>query len=481
MKSKTRFFSNLGYYFVPLLIVILTFIFLEQSQIVTGMPGYYFEPFDIVSSLLLVTVIVSLISAYTWFVIKKIDLTKNSFFVIVILSGVLLFMIFNIMTIPLNQIVQVVFLDGLVHDVPLSFEPVNRVISLLVLLVNFLFVIFLVVVLPNDPRFRKLVIGTTKTIVFLGFLALVYSLVFEFDTYTSIIRFGVGNGSNLVPESVFGNRNPYASFLLTSQLFLCFLYFLNIKAKKRVLFVLAMLPLVIGIHFTFSKTNIFLAYLIVIIIFYRHLFRLYKKHNIRFVFGLIASTTFIIVLFVYRLAPSLNNTMTGRLLNSLFPEQLFKSGVSTIKSRFTLWFFAITLIGGTPRGLMLGQGTHLSRMFYYQRMQFEIDGTIGAIGFGDYHNGFIEVFHTFGLLGFVVYIAFFAIVFSTVIKRTKTHTGIAYFVLASTFVFIARSQTESLSALHFKSEGIIASAAFVLPFLYLNHEYKDKQHINVND
>ncbi|MDI9510734.1 MAG: hypothetical protein QM203_01985, partial [Bacillota bacterium] len=119
-----------------------------------------------------------------------------------------------------------------------------------------------------------------------------------------------------------------------------------------------------------------------------------------------------------------------------------------------------------PIIFVFGHGPHLSRYFYHLRMQIEIEGVMTP-GFGDYHNGLVEVMHTFGASGLIIYALVFLFVTILLIRRARTNRSLTFFVLLSMGVFILRSQMESLAVLLFKSEGIMASLTFVLPALYL--------------
>ena len=77
------------------------------------------------------------------------------------------------------------------------------------------------------------------------------------------------------------------------------------------------------------------------------------------------------------------------------PDALFNAFSLKFSGRTTIWYYALSLIAANPIIFVFGHGPHLSRYFYHLRMQIEIEGVMTP-GFGDYHNGLVEVMHTFG-------------------------------------------------------------------------------------
>ena len=125
-----------------------------------------------------------------------------------------------------------------------------------------------------------------------------------------------------------------------------------------------------------------------------------------------------------------------------------------------------------PITFIFGDGPHISRYFYHLRIEQEISGAI-SMGFGDYHNGTIEVMHTFGVSGVIIYGLIILFVIIMLLRRSKTDRSLTFFTILSLAVFLFRSQMESLAILLFKSEGIMASLTFVMPCLYLLRKSHD--------
>ncbi len=467
MKRIKNLTAILTFFLLTVLIVGLTFFFLEQSIISKVTPGYYFDPISLSTQIIFTVVILMLISIFGIHFVKRIRLSVNGVFIISLLVAILVMTIVNVLSIPESRTLSVKFLDGTFHDVILTLSPAKRVTSILTLIINIAFIYFIILVLPNHPHFLTIIKFFVATIAIVSLAAIIYSLVTEKEVILNILKHGYSRNGE-VPSSFFNNRNPYASFLLSSQVMMIFLYFLTIHKRRRHLYFLLQIPLMFGIFLTFSKTNIILSFALFFFVFYRHLWHLYKRgHYRRLTFETIVSSTLIIIVFLFRVMPPLETTLFGKFLRQMVPEEIFGVGASTFGTRITLWRYAITLIVASPTTLLIGDGTHLARYFYQMRIDQELGHPL-THGFGDYHNGTLEVLHTFGLVGVVLYALTFILIIVFLIRRRKVDRPLAFFVFISMVIFIARSQTESLTMLLFKSEGIMASFTFILPFLYLN-------------
>lgn len=465
-KRKTNYYSLIGFVAISLLIFVLTFVLLDQAQIIENAPGYYIQPFSVILTGFVTVIIVSLISTVAIFLTPKFRVSTITVCIIVALFVLLLGVTINIALIPTEQQVMIKTLEGTYEALTLTHTLTDKFTAVLISIASFAFIVFIILVLPNQKKFRRLVSIFAWLIIIGGTAALAYSLIFEFSLYVDTLKHGF---NNQVPNSFVGNRNPFASLMLTSMLLLLFFYYLNPNKKRRYLYIALTFPFIVAIHFTFSKTNTLLAYLLVFFLFYRHLYTLIKRSLPRFFIELILSTALIVTFLVFRLHPEVSTTLVARVLRNLFPEQIFKVGKNTMNARFNLWRQAYSLIIASPQAHIFGSGLYISRKFYFQRIELTRVGS-GATGFGDYHNGFVEVWHTFGTVGLFVYLLIIALILFILARRLKTNYHLAFYALISLIVFLLRSQTESFVMLSIKTEGIIASMTFVLPFLLLMKE-----------
>ncbi|OQA79314.1 MAG: hypothetical protein BWY30_00205 [Tenericutes bacterium ADurb.Bin239] len=464
--------STFLYFLVTVVILGLTFFFLEQTIITDVTPGYYFDPLTLSNQMMVAGIIVTLVSIFSGFVVRRIRLSINGIFLCIILGAVFLASLINIIMIPRVQELSVRFMDGTFNTIRLELPNRMRLTAIMALVVNFSFIFFVVLVLPNHHSFLKLVFFFVASIIILTFIAIGYSIVTEWDKYLTIMKEGYEN-STQVPASFFNNRNPYASFLLSSQIMLFFIYYLNVKKKRRYFYILLQIPLVFAINFTFSKTNLLLANFLVLLVFLHHLIMLLVKGKVfRFGLELFIALILIVGLIVFRFSPALIDTKIALYLRRTIPDALFDLAPRSFEARKELWYYAITLIVSNPITFIFGDGPHISRYFYHLRIEQEISGAI-SMGFGDYHNGTIEVMHTFGVSGVIIYGLIILFVIIMLLRRSKTDRSLTFFTILSLAVFLFRSQMESLAILLFKSEGIMASLTFVMPCLYLLRKSHD--------
>ena len=467
MRRIKNISSILSFFFLTVIIVVLTFFFLEQSIISKVTPGYYFEPISVPTQIMLTVVILMLISIFAIHFINKIRLSANGIIIVSVILAIFFMTLLNVLSIPESRTLSVKFLDGTFHDVILTLSPAKRVTSILTLIINMAFIYFVILVLPNHSYFLAIIKFFVATIVFVSIAAVLYSVITEREIILTLIKNGFSN-TREVPTSFFNNRNPYASFLLSAQVMTVFLYYLTIRKKRRFVLFWSQIPLIIFIFLTFSKTNIILSLGLFTFVFYRHLWYLYKKgYYVRLTIQTMISSGLLVTLVIFRLMPPLSTTMLGKFLHGFIPDEIFGVGVSTFGTRIKLWRYAISLIIASPTTFLIGDGFHISRYFYQMRIDQEMGRPL-SYDFGDYHNGTVEVFHTFGLIGVILYALIFIIIIILVIRRRNTDRPLAFFIFISMLIFITRSQSESMALLLFKSEGIMASFTFILPFLYLN-------------
>lgn len=473
MNKLRNIFRVFGFFLISTIIIGLTFFFLEQSIITVKTPGYYFDPLSLPHQIIVAVIILVLISFFAIYIIPKVRISFNGIAFTMLLLTFLVLEIINIISIPASRELLIAFHDGTFNQIILNVTATEKVTAIVTLVVNLVFIFFIILLLPNHPDFFKLLHFLIYFVVLIGIGAIVYSVIKEWDTYYTIFNNGYQSGIG-VPASFFNNRNPYASFLLSSQLLVAFLYFNAKSSFRRFLLFAFQIPFVIAITFTFSKTNVLLTYLVILVTYYHHVFRLLKKgkiarYVIEFTISLLLLFGFITVLNV----SIFENLPIYSFLRRFFPDGFEELSARSIESRIRLWRYLLSLIVASPVTFLFGDGPHLSRIFYQSRLEQEFPN-LDMNGFGDYHNGLIEVLHTFGVVGLAIYLIVIVLSLIFIIRRFKTNTQLGIYLIFSLLVFMGRSQTESLAMILFKSEGIMASFTFVLPFLYFMRKSHDE-------
>lgn len=452
--------------FIPfILISALTFLLYEQTYAPNGI---VFPNQDFMGILFLAVANLSLV-AFSSFV-QQFDHNQKKIR-LMLLYGLLIVMAFgilNLIIMPLEQTIEVKDSQGAIANLVLSITQADKFRSLILLLVSGSFIYIMAIVLPRKNYFRDFVLVVSYGVILYALAIAIYSFVKEFQVYVDLIKIGYGKPGVDVPVGPYDNRNTFASFLLTGFMFLVFLYFFNKSRKFRYVFIALTIPLLIAIYFTFSKTNMVLSALTFILVFLRHNFLLFKRHKIRFFIEWALVVIFITFLLIFRFVPVLQLTLVGRAITNLTPPDLIEIGGRTLAARVEMWRLAIEIIIARPRTLLLGDGIYISRVLYNDRLVLA-DPSWSVTGYGNYHNGYLEIFHTFGLVGLLVYLAIIVIIFIKIIGFLKKMPAPGYFLLLALFVFLSRASVESIILFAFKTESVLASFTLIFPYFYFSN------------
>lgn len=460
--------SNLKKYvsFLPFILVsVLTMLIYEQ---VYAPNGIIFPSTDIIGFLFLVVANITLALLVTY--VQKFDNNQVKIPVILLyaLLTVVALSMLNTLIIPKQEVVEFTSKDGNIFELMFIVSKRDRFRSILLLFVSFTFIYVMVFVIPRKNYFRSFALLISYSLMLYGLGIAIYSFFTESQIYIDLIKIGYANANLPVPLGPYTNRNVFASYLLTSFLFAIFLYFFYKTRWYRYIFIVLTLPLLVSIYFTFSKTNMVLSALTFLFIFLRHLILLIKRHKIRFVIELFIFLSLIGFVLLFRLVPTLQVTNVGKVLINIIPDNLLEIGVGTISSRMRLWQMAFEVIKSRPRSFFLGDGVYISRKLYELRIVFE-EPTLAHWGFGHYHSGFFEIFHTFGLVGLLVYLTILVVLFIKILGYMKKMPAPGFFLFISFIVFIARGTVEPIMLLVFRTESILASLALLIPYFYFSN------------
>lgn len=464
---KTQFAKLNNYVsFIPfILISALTFLIYEQ---IYAPNGIIFPNQDFVGLLFLVVANLSLV-LFTSFV-QQYDKNQKKIRLLLLYALLVLmaFGIFNLIIMPLEQTINVKDDHGVISNLVLTITQADKFRSLLLLLVSGSFIYIMAIVLPRKNFFRDFALVVSISVVLYALGIAIYSFVKEFQIYVDLIKIGYGKPGVGVPVGPYDNRNTFASFLLTGFMFLVFLYFFYKTRKFRHIFLLLTIPLLVAIYFTFSKTNMILSALTFVLVYIRHNFLLFKRHKIRFFVEWVIVTVFLTLVVLFRFVDALQLTLVGRAITNLTPSDLIEIGGRTLAARFELWRLALEVIVSRPRSFIFGDGIYIARKFYDQRITFQEPGW-STTGYGNYHNGYLEIFATFGIIGILIYLAIIVAILIKTIIFIKKMPAPGYFLLLALVVFVARGSVESIILFAFKTESILASFTLIFPYFYFSN------------
>ena len=431
----------------------------------------FIRPYNLATFGVGAVIALSLINLYIWFnsAHKKLPILNK---VVAIILGVLFLLnIINLFIMPRHQEVLYTALDGSEHLIEITRSLVDKTYSFGLLLMNLTLFYAVVVIVPQKPEYNKMFALTAIFFYLYLAWAITYSLVTEFDSYKYIIENGI-ESYKYNPTSLFDNRNTFGSFLLTGVIYSSYFYFKNKWKKRRYFFVFLGLIPGLFIYFTYSKTNIILFLVIYAIIIVRHYVRnILRKRWILFGIETVLISAILGVFFAFRYIPTLLVMPFGQILITYIPTNFIVISGPSVISRTKIWHSLLRFSFLDPRTIILGDGLYISRKVGYLVNIVEGNYT-NPNSFTNFHNGFLEVFYTFGLVGFLLYLFFLLYLLVGIIRLFYHDKTIAGYLLIMFCVFLARGMVESQALMLFKSDPIYASIPIVTLTMYYTHKHK---------
>lgn len=310
------------------------------------------------------------------------------------------------------------------------------------------------------------------------FISIVYSLVSEWQLYVDALTRGIRDYV-YVTKSFFLNRNLFASYLLLGIIVAVFLYAISRKYR----FLVLTFPFAFAIVFTISKTKILLAYIFLIIVFLTLVIRFLKKRWWQGLLSTIIWISLIATPILLLTVPLFKNTYPGQLMDFFIKNVLVDQGERTILSRINIWketlksFFTTNILFDWKNinymKVLFGQGNYISRLI----LGFQMPSSAPTDHYlGNFHNGFLAVFASGGLVAFIPYLGLIAYLYYVNFKILKRNRGLGFFGILSLSLFLVHSMMESITLISFNAEGIAHSIPVVLPIMsYYYYAYKQPE------
>lgn len=448
--------------FILIFIIFVLILFLFENSFIT--PAVIINPFDFISFFVIFCVSIALIITHLILTHYHIQF-RSEITAICILAFIIISNTVVMGYLPVTLVEQLKLSNGDLQTIVVSIDMVDRLRSFLLSISACLFIYVMVFVFPKQKNARAIIFLAAIALIAIGYIFIAHSLITEMDKYVKTITDGISAYAH-VPNGLFINRNLFASYLFVSFLS-CFYLWTRFK-KLRWLFILLSIPFAVIIFFTVSKTKIIMFAFVYLAILVFWLVNLLPKHKIIFSFALPLSVLTIAALIVFRLVPSLETTFLGKLLNDVLPDSIFVT--NSLQSRLIIWRYAFSYLD-EPFSLIFGRGFYISKMLLGTAMAYE-PASHFTYRWGNFHNGFIEVISTGGLILLIPYLAFIGYLIYVNIKIAKFNKYVAFYSLVALTAFIIHSMFESVSLLLFNAEGIIHALPVVSPALAYYHKLK---------
>ncbi len=465
IKEYWQTFLSLG---IMACIALPIFLLFEQTY---APDTLWIRPFEFAAFTFLSAIIISFLNLYICFFSKPL---KTSRFARVGAVTIGLFIIFNVINVLLSssfEVVNYTLNDGAVASLEIARPTMDKYKSIVLLIINFVFIYILVFNVTLKKNFKQMMVLLAHLYLLFVIAIIVYSLITEYEVYQKILSTGL-NDTSVVPDSVFDNRNTFASFLLTGIIYSFYLY-LNAGDKKRryIYSAFSLIPALLT-YFTYSKTNIIFVILMYAAVLLRHYIRnIIRKRWVLFGIETLLLVSFLVLFIPFRYVPSLKILPPSVFLYKVMPAKFAFLGKKSIDNRLDLLKIAINTIKTTPRSFWFGEGIYISRKVYNAALNLN-EFIYPTTGFGNYHNGFAEVFHSFGLMGFLIYCFCILYLFVGIIRLFFHKKNIAFFLIINFCVFFGSAMLESQAMLLFKTDPIFGSIPLVLVTVYYVNKYK---------
>ena len=368
--------------------VLMTFL-TENLAHLTSNPKAGFD----FATLLAITIPCLLCLFFFYFVSHKENKTTVDYVLlpsIIIVGGLI------IASIWLNQGETIVFADGSTTiDISFSLYERIRATVILVCLLAFLYAAMFTLNV-NSPSSRKVhllaLVGVAA-----GVVSLVFSLCTEMNEYIAIFK---GEADYTISiDSFYGNKNYYGGVLLIAFLSCVvanyykprfYNYFLIVVFSVAVLATASVLPLLI----TVCALPIYL---------FEEVVRFAVKK--RWLYAFFATFSILLVLALFALFfVGVTNKWDGFIgLDTYLTDMIKRKDFSTLSGRKQIWKALIPRCFDSPLHSLLGHGFMLSEK--------SIIGVTAAInndmaaGVRTTHNGYLQIFYEYGLVGFAVHVA----------------------------------------------------------------------------
>lgn len=443
--GKLRFpLTNIIFWVVLLLSCFLS----ENFAILNSNPLGGFE-FD--AALLLSITVVALLIFYYFLEHRKNGLTFDRFLLPGIgIIGLLL--IINILRLGNRDMV-----DASGNNINIIITDNEKVMSILQIVV-WLSVIYALVFVYNRFRLNKESYRWVAKVYLIAiFIMIIIDLFAEGDKIAAICD-GTYAGSGL--SFFFNNANIWA-LLLFAGVITCLLL---LYKRFRWYYYTAMVLLFLYGILTTCATTLYIGIIVVPVYTFYEIFSHYKENKKQslikaaiFVGTIIICVSFF-ALFVAVKVPLFVN------LWSFLEESLLNKNFLTFTGRTRIWEGIFELLKGNPMDFIFGLGHKTGTKIFKAYM-------LSSMAVSSAHNGIMEIFLMYGLLGLIVYIGILGLTVFAFVLRFKRKQYRYVFIYGLSFLAImAHAFTESTTLFTPNVGGLYFSFVFVLPVINILQE-----------
>lgn len=341
----------------------------------------------------------------------------------------------------------------------------NKLHSFLFLFVALIAAYFQIAIFPRIVSFKKYLLFLLYVIVFVSLVSIFASYFLDKDSYIHLYNNGLVGYE--FPMSFLFNRNMYALMLMLGTFALYYIISLLPKWYNHVI----LLFIVVNMFFTFSKAAIGITIITYIVNFIYRMIVTFKKHKVRnfiYLFFIIAVISYLFLLIPF---PGLENlsflSETRRFVNEYF----INLGPGTFASRTEIWNITDEIMFG--EFFFFGRAPRIFNNTLALYMYNIADPSPLQTAFA--HNGFVEIFGQFGLVGLAIYLLGLVALISVIVYVAIKNMKIGFPSLLVLFGFLVYTMVETSTLFDTTIEGMVTTMLVALPSLsWLYHQKRPK-------
>ena len=382
---------------------------------------------------------------------------------IVLLIALVAFLACGLVAIWTFKDMEFLYPDSSIHVLTYSnMEKVRFSITFALFLVTVYAILF--VLAKNTITARKM-IWIYIIIIVACIVSIVYSLVKEMPEYKKL--FSEENTESVNIMSFFWNPNMFSGMLIMG---ISSSMIINVY-KRNVFSIIFILLFTVEILIICSVLSVLTILILIPLYFLLYIILSFRQRPIRSTISLVVYVVVIVAL-VCLLAASLNTEMG---FFSHFTKYAYKEmteiDTGTFSHRTQIWEASIKMLKDDPMKLIFGYGFGINRDVINQWCVSTTGGEIMST-----HNGAIQIFFNYGIVGLVMYGSFFLYFLYALIRMIKKHTFFSLTFALIGFAFLGYSVGESVIFFNSNAQGIIIGVLFYLPAV-MKHKHERKKEV----
>lgn len=298
----------------------------------------------------------------------------------------------------------------------------------------------------------------------IAYFTMAYSFIAETQAYADLFT-----GKNMEPDikSVFWNTNMYSGMLLMGM---GAAMVLNI-IKKNVFSYVSIVIFWIELLIACSVLNVIIGTFFLLIYFLIEIVissKRYPRRSFLFFALYLLFLTTLICLFAFSI-PDMLGPVSKFFIHVY--QEILNLNYSTFSNRTVTWGCAMSLLMADPFKLAFGYGYGIAPKILPSYME-----AVGINPVNTTHNGAIQIFLNYGIVGIIVYSLFFIYFIYSGIRLLKGNRRTSLIFMLVGLVLIGYSIGESVIYYNSNVQGLLVGTVFYLPLIM---KYKHARHKEV--